>query len=272
MKEASMSEQTQEKATPLEKNLHTIKVSLWAVALAVVFAGAAVSASILFLGKLWADGLRGTGAAQNQAQDQQAQAQQPPANPEEVSFDDDPILGDKSKAKVAIVEFSDYECPFCKMFHQKTSDQIVKNYVDTGKAVMVFRDYPLDFHEPKATEEAQAANCVRKLSNDKKYFEFGRLLFENTQTNGKGLPTGLTTEKLAEKVGIKASDFKQCAQGDTFKDEISQDASYGNQVGVDGTPAFFVGTIEGNKIVNVTRLVGAQPFDTFKKVIDEKLK
>jgi protein-disulfide isomerase len=104
-----------------------------------------------------------------------------------VGIDDDPILGDKDKAKVAIVEFSDFECPFCQRFHNDTFNELVENYVDNGKAIYVYRDFPLDFHEPKASEAASAANCVQKVAGDEKYFEFSKLYYERTKSNGDGL-------------------------------------------------------------------------------------
>jgi len=103
------------------------------------------------------------------------------------SLDDDPIIGDRDNAKIAIVEFSDYECPFCQRHHQTTHSQLVSDYVDTGLAVLSYRDFPLSFHEPKASEEASAANCIQILAGDEKYFEYSTLIYERTQTNGTGL-------------------------------------------------------------------------------------
>lgn len=104
-----------------------------------------------------------------------------------VSIDDDPIKGNRDKAKVALVEFSDFECPFCQRFHQETIDQIMSDYVDNEKIIYVYRDFPLSFHEPKASEAAVAANCVRKVAGDDKFFEFSKLYYASTKSNGEGL-------------------------------------------------------------------------------------
>jgi len=104
-----------------------------------------------------------------------------------VSIDDDPVKGNKDKAKVAIVEFSDFECPYCQRFHKETIDQIISNYVDNDKIIYVYRDFPLSFHEPKASEAAVAANCVRKVAGDDKFFEFSKLYYASTKANGEGL-------------------------------------------------------------------------------------
>lgn len=102
-------------------------------------------------------------------------------------IDGDPVKGDPKKAKVAIVEFSDYECPFCQRFHQTTFDQLIEEYVDTGKAIYVYKDFPLSFHDPVATEEAMAAQCVYEFKGDDAFFTFASAIYEKTRTNGEGL-------------------------------------------------------------------------------------
>jgi protein-disulfide isomerase len=264
----------QQSSDKLAASLKSLRGSLWAVALAVIFAGATIAVSILFIGKLWLEmGRGGGGTAAVPPQQVEPQGQQPEktGDPSTVSLDDDPVLGDRSKAKVAIVEFSDYECPFCKRFHQQTFDRLVKEYVDTGKAVLVFRDFPLSFHEPMASTEAQAASCVKELAGDKAYFDYGKLVFEKTGANGEGV-VGTTLEELAAKVGVDVEKFKACAQSGKFKEEIAKDMADGEKAGVDGTPAFIIGRLQGNDVVDGMALVGAQPFEAFKKVVDEKLR
>ena len=187
------------------------------------------------------------------------------------SLDDDPVLGDKKKAKVAIVEFSDYECPFCQRFHKETFDKLVKDYVDTGKAVIAFRDFPLNFHEPNASLEAGVANCVRKEKGDKAYFSFSQGLFENTISNGKGLPAGKLDE-LIRKAGANPSTINACAASDEVKQEIAKDIADGGKAGVSGTPSFIVGTLNADGSVTGERIVGAVPIDSFKTAIEKYLK
>jgi protein-disulfide isomerase len=187
-----------------------------------------------------------------------------------VSLDDDPILGDKSKAKVAIVEFSDYECPFCKQFHSTTFDALVKNYVDTGKAIISFRDFPLSFHDPNATLEAATAECVRKEKGDKAYFAFGKLLYQNTQANGKGLVEGKLNQLIGQ-TGANVKTVTACAATDAAKQEVSKDIADGGKSGVSGTPSFVIGTLGSDGIVTGEIVVGAQPLENFKTIIDKYL-
>ncbi len=202
------------------------------------------------------------------------QAVADPADPVDVnvttSIDDDAILGNKQKAKVAIVEFTDFECPFCKRFHADTFDTLVKEYVDTGKAIIVTRDFPLSFHDPKATEEAALAECVRKEKGDAAYFAFGKALYENTLTNGKGMPEAKQAE-LIGKVGANVKSVTACAATDAVKEEIAKDIADGSAVGVSGTPSFVIGTLADDGTVTGERIVGALPTEGFKTKIDQYL-
>ncbi len=184
------------------------------------------------------------------------------------SLDDDAVLGDKSKAKVAIVEYSDYECPFCKRFHQETFDKLVKEFVDTGKAVISFRDFPLSFHDPVASKEAALAECVRKEKGDKAYFSFGQALYANTQTNGKGVPAGKLDE-LIGKAGANPKTVNACAETDAIKEEIQKDFADGQKAGISGTPSFVIGVLGEDGSVKGEKIVGAVPFETFKTTVEK---
>lgn len=189
-----------------------------------------------------------------------------------LSFGDDPVLGDTSKAKIAIVEFSDYECPFCQKFHNETFDVLKKEYVDTGKAVIVFKDFPLSFHEPMASKEASAANCVQKIAGDKAYFSYSASLYKNTAANGKGMPDSKMAD-LAVSTGVERNAFVKCVADNNFEEEIANDLATGESVGVSGTPAFIIGNLDKeNALVNGTKLIGAQPIDAFRKALDAQLK
>ncbi len=104
----------------------------------------------------------------------------------QVSVDDDPVLG-SANAPVTLIEFSDYECPFCKRHYSETYPQLKKDYIDTGKVKLVFRDLPLSFHDPVATIEAEAANCAREQGGDEAYWKMHDAIFTNTKSNGEGV-------------------------------------------------------------------------------------
>ncbi len=187
-----------------------------------------------------------------------------------VSLDDDAVLGNKSKAKVAILEFSDYECPFCQKFHKEVYKDLVKEFVDTGKAVYAFRDYPLSFHEPVASRAANLAQCVREAKGDQAFFAFNDAYFASTQSNAKGLPEGKQDEILRT-LGVNVANVNKCATSEKFKDEIAKDMSDGSAIGVSGTPSFVIGKLDGKGNVTGELVVGAMPLAQFKATVEKFL-
>jgi len=198
--------------------------------------------------------------AKQQAEEQKRQEEDSkPKFVEGVSVDDDPVLGDPN-APVTIIEFSDYECPFCKRHFEQVWPKLKENYVDTGKVKIVFRDYPLPFHDPVATMEAVAANCVREQTNDAGYFAFHDLLFTNTAANGKGV--GDKLNDYAKEAGVTdITAFEACVEkNDT--NEIKKDMADGQKYGISGTPAF---------LINGWALKGAYPYEAFQQLIEQEL-
>ena len=190
--------------------------------------------------------------------------------PVTVSVDDDPVLGDKN-AKVTLIDFSDYECPFCKRHFEQTLPDLKKKYIDTGKVKMVYRDLPLPFHDPMATTEAIAANCARDQGDDASYYKFHDEIFKRTTSNG----TGLDKEKLyaiASDLGLNADTFKACLDSEKYKEEVQKDLADATKAGATGTPTFFIGKSSRNGQISATKLVGAQPLSAFETIIDEQLK
>ncbi len=258
-----------------KKESHPLQKPMMLISAAIMFSGILVAGSIVAT-RIFPMPSTPSLKALDAKQDPTAPSAAAPAAPQDgsisLSIGDDPVLGDKKKAKLAIVEFSDYECPFCKQFHTETFEKLKKEYVDTGKAVLVFKDFPLSFHEPMASKEAAAANCVQKLSGDSAYFDFNASVYKNTATNGKGMPDDQLSD-LAVAAGVSKSKFADCVASNDFADEIAADQSEGDGVGVSGTPAFIIGTLgKDGSVTEGVKLVGAQPFDSFKKIIDAQLK
>ena len=190
--------------------------------------------------------------------------------PVKVSVDDDPVLGDKN-APVTIIEFSDYECPFCKRHFDQTFPDIKKDYIDTGKVKLVYRDLPLSFHEPMASIEAIAANCAREQGGDSVYFKIHDEMFVKTTSNGTGLKKD-DLYQFAADLGLNTTQFKSCLDADKYRDEIKKDMADGDKAGATGTPSFFIGKSTSDGIIEGTKIVGAQPYSAFKSIIDPLLK
>jgi len=196
-----------------------------------------------------------------------AQPQQPTKG--EASVDDDPVLGDKN-APVTIIEFSDYECPFCKRHFDQTLPQLVKTYVDTGKVKIVFRDFPLSFHDPMASKEAVAANCAKEQGGDKKYYEFHDEIFKRTTSNGNGLDD-VKIQTIASDLKLNISSFTTCLSNTAMMDEVKKDIADGSEAGASGTPTFLIGKTTSDGKIEGDLLIGAQPFAAFQALIDPLL-
>lgn len=179
-----------------------------------------------------------------------------------VSIDDDPILGD-ANAVVTIVEFSDYQCEFCRIFWKNTFPRLKQEYIDTGKVRLVFRDFPQSIH-PEAMRAAMAAECA---SDQGKYWEYHDKVFSEQDRRGKEREVvrfkADDLKKWAAEIGLEATEFNQCLDSRKHRKEVDADRKAGEDAGVKGTPVFFI---------NGRPLVGAYPFDAFQKIIEEELK
>ncbi|MBX7099461.1 MAG: thioredoxin domain-containing protein [Myxococcaceae bacterium] len=153
-------------------------------------------------------------------------------------------------AKVTIVEFSDFQCPFCSRVHD-TVEKVMETY--PGKVKLVFRQFPLSFHD-KAPKAAEAALCAHEQGQFWKYHD---VLFKN---QSKLAPDDLKAH--AKELGLDEAKFASCLESGKSKSVIDEDMAAGSKVGVTGTPAFFI---------NGIMLSGAQPFEQFKEVIDDEL-
>jgi len=201
---------------------------------------------------------------------QKSKSQAPQVTKGVASIFDDPILGDKN-APVTIIEFSDYECPFCKRHFDSTHQELVKKYIDTGKAKLVFRDFPLSFHDPMASKEAIAATCARDQGGDKKYYEFHDEIFKRTTSNGNGLDDA-KIQTIARDLKMNISTFTTCLSNTAKADEVKKDIADGSAAGASGTPTFLIGKSTSDGNIDGDLLVGAQPFAAFQAVIDPLLK
>lgn len=178
--------------------------------------------------------------------------EQPPAKVENLA-DGTTVLGDKN-APVTIVEFTDYECPFCKRAHDQTFPQIKSQYIDTGKVRYSVRNFPLPFHE-NAQKAAEAVECAGKQG---KFWAYHDAVFASQETLDVA-----SLKKFAVNLGLNTNTFNTCLDNGEMTKLVQDDAAFGSQNGVRGTPSFFV---NGNIIV------GAQPFTAFQTAIDAELK
>jgi len=181
--------------------------------------------------------------------------------PVRTSVTDAPVLG-RNDAPVTLVEFSDYQCPFCQRFFATTLPALKKDYIDTGKLRFVYRDFPLEMH-PHAREAAVAAHCAGEQG---KYWEMHDALFQ--------YQAALAPAQLAERaraLGLDSSRFDQCLTSGRHTASIERGLADGAAAGVQGTPGFVVGKTQPGDTIQGTPIRGAQPLETFRRIIEQLL-
>jgi protein-disulfide isomerase len=174
----------------------------------------------------------------------------PAAQRVSVSTDGDPSIG-PADAPVTIVEFSDYQCPYCQAWYQQTFDQLMANYPDQIR--FVYRDLPLPGH-PESLPAAEAANCAGEQGA---YWKFHNALFSGQYQLGRG-----AYEKYAADLGLDTASFTACLDDHHTQAEVKADAAEAARLGLNGTPSF---------VINGLIFIGAHPFADFKTIIDAEL-
>jgi protein-disulfide isomerase len=188
----------------------------------------------------------------------------PPELPAEpVSLAGAPVKGSQD-AQVAILEFSDFQCPYCARFTTSTWPDLLREYVDPGKVLVAFRHLPLDQIHPQARGAAEASACAAKQGL---FWEFHDRLFE--------MPPRLGRDDLvghAESAGVAVRTFEACLGDRKTLDAVRRDVAEAERLQVYGTPAFLIGVVEADGRLRVTdRFSGAHRIETFRPVLDRLL-
>jgi len=243
----------QEQQSPKAAKVHAFVTS---VPLAILVAAAMVSGSVLYVGS---GGLPAANIGDTVVPVAQDDAPVAIEDPSELFSDKDASVGNEN-AKVTIVEFSDFQCPFCRSFFNGTYSELKKEYIDTGKARLVFRHYPLPFHDA-ARPSAIAAECA---GDQGKFWQMHDKIFAEQEKKGTGtVAYGVAELKTwAAQIGLNTGQFNTCLDSEKYGEKVDADTSAGSAYGVNGTPSFFI---------NGKLLVGAQPFAQFKALIDAEL-
>jgi len=177
---------------------------------------------------------------------------------------DDHVYGDPA-APVTLIEYSDFECPYCKRFHD-TAKQLVDR--SGGKVDLVYRHFPLDFHNPGAEKEAEASECVAELGGNDAFWKFADAIYARTRSNGKGFPVE-NLAPLAVEIGLKQGAFRQCLDSGRMAARIRHDVDTGTKAGVQGTPG---NILRNNRTGEVIAVQGAQPYERLSEAVQKLLK
>ncbi len=263
-----------------------MKQNILTVPIAIIVAGVIIGGAVMFSNKGNSNTVAGTA---NQAPS--AEAVDINIRPIDSS---DHIVGNPN-SKVVLVEYSDTECPFCKVFHQ-TLNRFVDEYGKDGKFTWVYRHFPLDTLHKKARNEAESTECVAQLGGNAKFWEYINKIYETTGSGDKLDPAELP--KLAVSVGIEKTAFESCLTSGKYKQDVVDDVQEAMKNGGRGTPfsifvlqdkaskevVSFVNSInnqygqQGSPIMGVSKdekkvfMSGALPYDAVKQIIDLILK
>lgn len=229
-----------------------------AVPIAIIVGFGMIAAAIYFGGS---GGGTAVNIPENTADDTAAQ-QEPQGSPEAINpvTEDDHIRGNPN-AQIMLVEYSDYDCPFCKNFHE-TMNRIMAEYGADGRIGWVYRHFPLEQLHPNAPRIAQASECVADLGGNEAFWTFSDLVFEERETNAQTNP--LMIPNFVEAAGVNVADFDACMESGETTADVEEDYNNAIAIGGRGTPytVMIVGDQQG--VIN-----GAQPYDVVKRMIDD---
>lgn len=174
----------------------------------------------------------------------------------------DHVLGDQN-AQITLIEYSDFECPYCKQFHP-TVNKLVEDYA--GKVNVVYRHFPLSFHDPLASLAAEASECVADLGGNDAFWEFTDTYYTKTTSNGNGMtPDGIV--QIAKDIGINTKKFQVCLDAGTFAQDVKDDLAGGAGAGIQGTPgSFLVGPDGSAQLIS-----GAVPYSQLVDAVESLL-
>lgn len=221
--------------------------NLYVIPLSIVVAGALVAGAVLYSNRTGGTAATGQSAAAGASAGGQTAAVQDLA-------DDDPFLGNPD-APVTIVEFGDFQCPFCGRFFKTTEQEIIEKYVKTGKAKFVYRDFPLTSIHEEAQKSAEASECADEQGE---FWEYHDLLYQRQDQLSVA-----HYKAWAAELGLNTGQFNQCLDAGKYSEEVGKDFRDGQAAGVRGTPGTFV---------NGRLVEGALPFAQFQTIIEEELK
>ena len=178
-------------------------------------------------------------------------------SPQTLMENGSPLLGDPG-ARITIVEFGDYQCTYCHAFHQNTKDQLIQDYVNTGKVNFVFRDFPLN--GPASVLAAQAAYCA---GDQNKYWQYHDELYNNWGGENTGWVNQKALDQFANNVNLDLTEFNTCMSNNKYEQKVLDNQQFGEKLGINATPSFIIFSDK-----KITTIIGAQPYSVFKQTLD----
>lgn len=164
----------------------------------------------------------------------------------------------REDAPLTLVEFADYQCPYCRQFHAAVYERLKKDYIDTGKVRFISRDLPLDMHG----NAMAAANAARCAAEQNQFWPMRETLIAHADKLAPG-----DIARYAEQIGLNEESFRSCVESGKYLPSIRADMAEASSAGITGTPTFVIGKTTGGRMAG-TKLVGAQPYEVFANLLD----
>ena len=181
----------------------------------------------------------------------------------ELDYQGGPVIGD-ANSNLVMVEYTDFQCPFCKRNYDQTYPSLKKDYIDTKKIAYISKNFPLDFH-PSAQKSAEASECALEQG---KYWEMHDKMFAVSTSDGATLLVA-NLKQYARDLGLDGAKFDSCLDSSKYANDIKTSIANGQTVGVSGTPGFFVGTKTGTNKVKGFLVPGAYPYASFDTILKD---
>ncbi|HZS74732.1 MAG TPA: DsbA family protein [Candidatus Nitrosotalea sp.] len=194
---------------------------------------------------------------------QQLQQAQQPLQPQTIKFQIPPLAPSRGadSAQINIVEFGDFQCPFCEKFFQETEPQLMKDYINTGKVKFYFEG--IEFVGPDSLTLGQGSWCANEQG---KYYEYHDQIYSNQGRENSGWGTPDKVKVLASGIsGLDTKKFNSCLDSKKYESQVQELTLFAQKAGVTGTPTNFIGNYQKGYIP----VVGAQPYDVYKQIIDK---
>jgi len=199
----------------------------------------------------------------------------PSGNPEKIyenityiKTDGSPFLGSPD-APVTVIEYIDFQCPFCKKVYDESIPRLRKEFIDTAKIKFVFKNMPISGLHPAALTRSHAAFCAFELGGNSAFFKYHDAIFYNfTTLPNNSDTTGLSN--IATLIGLDANKFSKCLSA-PINPIIEKDRIESLLIGARGTPTWLIGKTKGDKLTDTVKISGVHPYEVYKTVIDQLL-
>lgn len=252
---------TKKKENPKKEEM-VLNLDTLGVPIAIILSGVVIAALIFFSSRGGSTVKDTTGETQNT--NDSTQDTSTTGSDVVVSYENEPYLGDGANAKVAIVEFSDYMCGYCQRHSEETFPKIKENYIDTGKIIYVFKEFPLSAAGQIGYTIAEGGACLFDLAGNEEFAEYHKKAFFAESKD--------VLIALAGELGVDTEEFGRCLEDGRFREAVNINSNDGRKIGITGTPGFVVGLIGDDGNVTGTIIAGAFPYETFADAIDKLLK